>query len=111
MSERLSEPRTSDEGMIHPVSQNANTVRRSDASPLLISNLPAPGTKRWVARRKAEVVAAVRAGLLSLDEARARYSLSVEELASWQESWDRNGLAGLRSTKATDKSGRDHQQA
>src|SRR6185312_11418107 len=32
-------------------------------------DLPPPETKRWVPRRKAQVVAAVRAGALSLDEA------------------------------------------
>ena len=48
-----------------------------DGSPLTIADLPAPGTKRWVIRRKAEVVAAVRGGLLSLEEACARYTLTV----------------------------------
>ena len=40
-----------------------------DGSPLTMADLPPPNTKRWVIRRKAEVVAAVRGGLLSLDEA------------------------------------------
>jgi hypothetical protein len=34
---------------------------------LTIADLPSPGTKRWVIRRKAEVLAAVRGGLLSVD--------------------------------------------
>src|SRR5260370_39483447 len=34
-----------------------------DGSPLTIADLPTPGTKRWVIRRKAEVVAAVRYSL------------------------------------------------
>jgi len=34
---------------------------------------------RWVIRRKAQVVAAVRGGLLSLEEACSRYMLTVEE--------------------------------
>ena len=54
---------------------------------------------RWVIRRKAKVVAAVRGGLLSLEEVCERYSLSVEEYLSWQSSVDRFGLAGLRTTK------------
>ena len=54
-----------------------------DGSPLTIADLPAPGTKRWVIRRKAEVVAAVRGGLLSLEEACGRYTLTVEEFLSW----------------------------
>ena len=35
-----------------------------DGSPLTVTDLPSAGTKRWVIRRKAEVVAAVRGGLL-----------------------------------------------
>jgi Protein of unknown function (DUF1153) len=69
-------------------------------NPLTIADLPAPGTQRWVVRRKAEVVAAVRGGLLSLDEACARYKLTVDEFLSWQYSVDRHGLAGLRTTRS-----------
>jgi hypothetical protein len=57
---------------------------RPDGSPLTIADLPAPGAKRWVIRRKAEVVAAVRGGLLSLEEACSRHTLTVEEFLSWQ---------------------------
>jgi hypothetical protein len=70
-----------------------------DGSPLTIADLPPPGTRRWVIRRKAEVVAAVRGGLLSLEEACSRYTLTVEEYLSWQRSIDRHGLAGLRTTR------------
>ncbi|GAB4132625.1 MAG: DUF1153 domain-containing protein [Rhodothalassiaceae bacterium] len=67
--------------------------------PLTIDDLPPPDTERWVIRRKAEVVAAVRGGLLSLEEACRRYALSVEEFLSWQKAIDRNGLPGLRVTR------------
>jgi hypothetical protein len=70
-----------------------------DGSPLTIADLPPPSTKRWVIRRKAEVVAAVRGGLLSLEEACARYTLTVDEFLSWQVSIDQFGLAGLRTTR------------
>lgn len=70
-----------------------------DGSPLTIADLPPSDTKRWVIRRKAEVVAAVRGGLLSLEEACSRYTLTVEEFLSWQASIDRHGLAGLRTTR------------
>lgn len=70
-----------------------------DGSPLTIADLPPSDTKRWVIRRKAEVVAAVRGGLLSLEEACTRYTLTVEEFLSWQASIDRHGLAGLRTTR------------
>jgi len=67
-----------------------------------LDSLPPPETKRWVIRRKAEVVAAVRAGLLSLEEACARYTLSVEEFLSWQRLVDSHGLPGLRVTRLQD---------
>ena len=70
-----------------------------DGSPLTIADLPPPGTKRWVIRRKAEVVAAVRGGLLSLEEACERYKLTVDEFLSWQRSIDQHGLPGLRATR------------
>jgi hypothetical protein len=65
-------------------------------TPLTLNNLPSPKTKRWVPRRKAEVVAAVRGGLLSLDDACARYALTFEEFMSWQSALEQYGLAGLR---------------
>jgi hypothetical protein len=70
-----------------------------DGSPLTIADLPPTDTRRWVIRRKAEVVAAVRGGLLSIDEACKRYTLTVDEFLSWQQSIDRHGLAGLRTTR------------
>lgn len=66
---------------------------------LTLNDLPPPNTKRWVIRRKAQVVAAVRGGLISLDEACRRYTLSVEEFLSWQRAIDVHGLAGLRTTR------------
>src|SRR5262250_602943 len=69
-----------------------------DGSPLTIADLPPKDNKRWVIQRKAEVVAAVRGGLLSLEEACERYRLSVDEFLSWQRSIDRHGLPGLRAT-------------
>jgi hypothetical protein len=65
---------------------------------LTLADLPVPGIKRWVIRRKAEVTAAVRGGLLSLEEACRRYSLSSDEISSWQHRIDRFGIAGLRTT-------------
>ncbi len=70
-----------------------------DGGPLTIADLPPPDTRRWVIRRKAEVVAAVRGGLLSLDEACRRYTLTVDEFLSWQASIDSHGLPGLRTTR------------
>ena len=55
-----------------------------EGRPMTENDLPPPDTKRWVMRRKAEVVAGVRSGLISLEEACRRYTLSVEEFLSWQ---------------------------
>jgi hypothetical protein len=40
-----------------------------DGSPLTVADLPPQNTTRWVTRRNAQVVAAVRGGLLSHDDA------------------------------------------
>ena len=70
--------------------------------PLTLASLPPTTTRRWVIRRKAEVVAAVRGGLLSLEEACDRYHLSVEEFVSWQRMIESHGLMGLRTTRVQD---------
>jgi len=86
--------------MTMPVRPRPKYVIGPDGSPLTITDLPAPGMKkRWVVRRKAQVVAAVRGGLLSLEEACSRYMLTLEEFLSWQSTIDRHGLDGLRVTR------------
>ena len=67
--------------------------------PLGRQDLPPKNTTRWVARRKAEVVAGVRAGLITLEEACRRYALSLDEFLSWQQMFDEHGLSGLRATR------------
>jgi hypothetical protein len=67
--------------------------------PLTLDDLPSPKTSRWVVRRKAEVVAAVNGGLLTLDEVLERYNLTLEEFAGWQRAVDRSGMQGLRVTR------------
>jgi hypothetical protein len=74
-------------------------VMGPDGNPLTVDDLPAPGTTRWVIRRKAEVVAAVRGGLLTLEEACQRYGLSEEEFDGWRRSIEKHGLPGLRTTR------------
>ena len=66
---------------------------------LTLDDLPPPDTERWVIRRKAEVVAAVRGGLLTLEQACERYRLTSEEFAGWQAAIEKHGLAGLRTTR------------
>jgi hypothetical protein len=45
------------------------------------------------------VVAAVRNGALSLEEACRRYHLSVEEFLAWQRAIETYGVPGLRVTR------------
>lgn len=79
-----------------------DTVIGPDGRTLTLEDLPKQDTTRWVTRRKAEVVAAVQGGLLSLEEACERYRLSVEEFLSWQHAIARYGLNGLRATHVQD---------
>lgn len=73
-----------------------------NGTPLTLDDLPDPSTRRWVARRKAEVVTAVRAGLLTFEAACERYNISHEEYASWERAIDKHGMNGLRVTKIQD---------
>lgn len=66
---------------------------------LTLDNLPPPATRRWVVRRKAQVVAAVTGELLTADEACERYGLSMEEFVGWRRAIERVGLAALRVTR------------
>ncbi|WP_294010524.1 DUF1153 domain-containing protein [Sphingomonas sp.] len=66
---------------------------------LTLENLPATNTSRWTPLRKAEVVAAVEGGLLSVEEACRRYSLSIEEFTRWQSAINSRGVRGLRVTR------------
>lgn len=74
----------------------------SYGNPMSVNDLPPPDTKRWVIRRKAEVVAGIRAGLITIEEACELYTLSIEELLSWQRLIDNHGVRGLRATKIQD---------
>ncbi len=65
-----------------------------------VADLPAPDTQRWHVHRKAQVVRAVRAGIITLEEACRRYRLSTEEFGSWQQLVEDHGLPGLRATHA-----------
>lgn len=81
--------------------QNARTlsVEGPNGRPLTLDDLPSPNIRRWVTRRKAEVVAAVTGGLISRDEAIARYGLSEEEYVGWERLYRAHGAKGLRATR------------
>ena len=68
--------------------------------PLTVEDLPPPDTTRWVPRRKAELVAAVRGGLISIEYVCERYRISEEEYMSWAEAVEKHGVRGLRATRA-----------
>jgi hypothetical protein len=61
--------------------------------------VPSPHTKRWVARRKAEIVNAVRNGKMDIEDACRHYMLSTEEFAAWERAIEAHGVAGLRVTR------------
>jgi hypothetical protein len=63
------------------------------------AELPPPHTVRWTARRKAAVVAAVRAGKITLEEACRYYQLSEEEFLGWRHVFEAHGLRGLKVTR------------
>lgn len=66
---------------------------------LTYPDLPPPDTSRWVARRKAQVIDAIRLGRINIEEACRLYRLTVEELASWQRAFLRYGTAGLKVSR------------
>jgi hypothetical protein len=79
-------------------SKHGTHVIGPDGSVLTIANLPPTNLKRWVARRKAEVIAAVKGGLLTMPQACSRYSISTEEFLEWERHYESDGLEGLRAS-------------
>lgn len=73
-------------------------VTLANGTKLTRSDLPSRDTRRWVARRKATVVMAVAAGLISEDEACEMYGLSSEELHGWRIAMETYGARALRAT-------------
>jgi hypothetical protein len=71
----------------------------ADGGPLSLSDLPAAKNQRWVIRHKANVVAAVRGGLISLDDVCQRYSLTREEFLAWSGAVDRFGIWALSAAR------------
>jgi hypothetical protein len=63
------------------------------------TDLPPAGTVRWVASRKAQVVSAIASGLLTLEQACARWDLSIEEIEAWRELANHYGTSALRTTR------------
>ena len=98
-------PRRLNRSMTEHKSSSSRHLQGGDAlSPsgrrMTFIDLPPKNTQRWVIRRKAEVVAGVHGGLISLDQACRRYELSVDEFRSWEKLLKDHGLPGLRTTRA-----------
>jgi len=74
------------------------SVTLPDGTTMTRADLPHADTKRWVASRKAAVVRAVTAGLLSRENALKTYALSEDELREWELAISTFGEAALRAT-------------
>lgn len=72
---------------------------RPNGTKLYLHELPKPDSKRWTCAMKADVLTAVRDGLLTLEQACERYRMTVDEYLSWQRAFYKHGVPGLRSTK------------
>ena len=88
--------------MSSPVYNPRRFVTGPDGAPISLADLPPSETQRWVVRRKALVVCAVRGGLLTMEEACDRYRLSLDEFLAWQRMSASHGMQGLRATKIQD---------
>lgn len=78
--------------------EGPRSVTLSDGTIITRADLPPADTRRWVASRKAVVVRAVAAGLITREIAQATYGLSEEEFAEWETAVNQHGVAGLRVT-------------
>jgi Protein of unknown function (DUF1153) len=76
---------------------------------LTLDTLPPPQTKRWVRRRKAEVVIAVKCGLLTMQESSERYNLSDDEFLGWYEAYHLHGILGLEISQIAGRQNRGWQ--
>ena len=61
--------------------------------------LPPADIKRWTARRKAAVLEAIAAGVITAEEACRRWRLSPTEVEAWQWVYTLHGLGGLHTTR------------
>lgn len=73
-------------------------VTLPDGTVMTRADLPPADTQRWVASRKAAVVRAVEAGLISREEAQQRYALSADEFDEWVRAVRIHGEAALKVT-------------
>jgi hypothetical protein len=96
-------PRGKGEIVVDTIRGPVSHVVGPNGDVLTIADLPPPDIARWVPRRKAELVAAVCGGLISLNQACIRYRLTPEEFASWKNALDGTGMKGLMVTRPRDR--------
>ena len=82
---------------------NAKAVFGPNGNLLTAADLPLLNNQRWVANTKAELLAAVRGGLLTLNEACERYGITTEEYFAWRDAMARFGIAGLHEKNVQTK--------
>ena len=78
--------------------EGPRSVMLQDGSIMTRADLPSDTTSRWVASRKAAVVQAVQAGLITRKEALEKYSLSDDEFTEWETAVKEHGVAALKTT-------------
>lgn len=78
--------------------EGARAVTMPDGQVMTQADLPPRDTTRWVASRKLAVVRGVLYGLITRDEACARYQLSEEEFSEWVRAVSLHGEAALKAT-------------
>ncbi|MFY9210677.1 MAG: DUF1153 domain-containing protein [Aestuariivita sp.] len=74
------------------------TVTLPDGTVMTHADLPEPGTTRWVASRKARVVRGVLYGLITQEDALARYGISPDEFQEWLVAVSEHGEEALKAT-------------
>lgn len=74
------------------------TVRDLRGDVVTPMDLPSPDTAHWTPNKKAIVVRAVRAGLISLEDALKRYHMEQSEFMLWEQGLKDGGADGLKST-------------
>lgn len=73
-------------------------VTLPDGRTMTRADLPPPDTRRWVASRKAAVVRAVAAGLVTRAWAIDTYGLSEDEFTAWEAAVATHGEVALKTT-------------
>lgn len=78
--------------------EGRRAVTLRDGTVLSQVDLPPAGTQRWVASRKAAVVRGVVYGLITQQDALAKYDLTEEEFLGWLRAIREHGEDGLKTT-------------